>query len=395
MADAVEAGWTIRTLVHASAVANQPLVRRLAATAHAKGGSVIAVSEAVLEKISRRDNPQTVLGVFEQRLTAVDSIRPAGNDVWVALEAVRDPGNLGTIVRTADAVGARGVILVGNTVDPFSVEAVRATMGSIFAVPLARASIADFARLARRWPGPVVGTHLAGQDRLSRRRLSRTGAAGHGRRAGRADGGCGGPVQDAHQDPDGGQGRLAQPRHRHRRHAVRDPPRGADARWLRFIRIRGRPDRSPPSASASSWPWSSSTRSAKLIVQARLPEGQPIDVLPILALLHVRNTGIAFSLLANSGFGVILLPLVVTAVVLAFWAHNREGGKLAAAGFALILGGAIGNLIDRLRLGYVTDFLLLHFGDWTLFVFNLADAALTLGPALLLLVYLWPAKKDA
>jgi TrmH family RNA methyltransferase len=163
VADAVEAGWTIRTLVHASKIANQPLVRRLAETAHAKGGGVIAVSEAVLEKISRRDNPQTVLGVFEQRLTAADSIHPAGNDVWVALEAVRDPGNLGTIVRTADAVGARGVILVGNTVDPFSVEAVRATMGSIFAVPLARLRIADFARLARRWPGPVVGTHLAGK----------------------------------------------------------------------------------------------------------------------------------------------------------------------------------------------------------------------------------------
>lgn len=163
VADAVEAGWTIRTLVHAGTVANQPLVRRLAEAAQAQGGGVIAVSAAVLEKISRRDNPQTVLGVFEQRLTTVDGIRPAGNDVWVALEAVRDPGNLGTIVRTADAVGARGVILVGNTVDPFSVEAVRATMGSIFAVPLARAGIADFARLARRWPGPVVGTHLSGR----------------------------------------------------------------------------------------------------------------------------------------------------------------------------------------------------------------------------------------
>lgn len=163
VADAVEAGWTLRTLVHASAAAGQPLVQRLAATAHAKGGSVIAVSEAVLEKISRRDNPQTVLGVFEQRLTAADSIRPAGDDVWVVLEAVRDPGNLGTIVRTADAVGAKGVILIGNTVDPFSVEAVRATMGSIFAVPLARASLADFAKLARRWPGPVVGTHLSGR----------------------------------------------------------------------------------------------------------------------------------------------------------------------------------------------------------------------------------------
>ncbi len=135
---------------------------------------------------------------------------------------------------------------------------------------------------------------------------------------------------------------------------------------------------------------------AKMIVVARLPVDHPaVDVMPILALLHVHNTGIAFSLLANSGVSLVALPLAVTAVVLAFWSHNREGGRLAATAFALILGGAIGNLIDRLRLGYVTDFLLLHFGDWTLFVFNLADAALTLGPALLLVVYLWPAKKDA
>jgi signal peptidase II len=134
-------------------------------------------------------------------------------------------------------------------------------------------------------------------------------------------------------------------------------------------------------------------QAAKLIVQARLAENHPIEVLPILALLHVHNTGIAFSLFAHSGFGLIALPLVVTVIVLAFWAHNREGGRPAAAGFALILGGAIGNLIDRLRLGYVTDFLLLHFGDWTLFVFNVADAALTLGPALLLVVYMWPQKK--
>ena len=134
---------------------------------------------------------------------------------------------------------------------------------------------------------------------------------------------------------------------------------------------------------------------SKLVVQARLPEGHAVDVLPILTLLHVHNTGIAFSMFAGSGFALILLPLVVTAVVLGFWAHNREGGRPAAAGFALILGGAIGNLIDRLRLGYVTDFLLLHFGNWTLFVFNLADAALTLGPALLILVYLWPARAAA
>jgi RNA methyltransferase, TrmH family len=160
VADAVEAGWTIRQLLYATRAGETPLVVRLAATAHARGGQVVSVSEAVLEKISRRENPQTVIGVFEQRLSPLSSIAPAAKAVWVALEGVRDPGNLGTIVRTVDAVGASGVILVGETVDPFSIEAVRATMGSIFAVPLARTNRAEFVGFTARWPGLVVGTRL-------------------------------------------------------------------------------------------------------------------------------------------------------------------------------------------------------------------------------------------
>ena len=161
VADAVDAGWAIRTLVHADTVGHQPLVKRLAATARGGGATVLAVSEAVLGKISRRDNPQTVLGVFEQRTLAAKAIRPGADAVWVALESVRDPGNLGTIVRTVDAAGASGVMLIGDTVDPFSIEAVRATMGSIFNVALCRLRQAEFATIAGGWPGMVVGTHLA------------------------------------------------------------------------------------------------------------------------------------------------------------------------------------------------------------------------------------------
>lgn len=161
VADAIEAGWRCRTLVHAARVANEALVERLSTVARARGADIVSVSEAVLEKIARRENPQAVLGVFEQRLVRAGDIRPRETDVCVVLEAVRDPGNLGTIVRTADAVGAAGVILVGDTVDPFSIEAVRATMGSVFHVPLTRASHAEFAALRSRWPGTVVGTHLS------------------------------------------------------------------------------------------------------------------------------------------------------------------------------------------------------------------------------------------
>jgi TrmH family RNA methyltransferase len=162
VADALEQNWTIRTLVHSDRVANEALVRHLSDRTMSDGGQVLEVSEAVLGKITRRDNPQTVIGVFEQRLTPLNEIRPSEDDVWVGLESVRDPGNLGTILRTIDAVGAKGAILIGETVDPFSLEAVRATMGSIFNVEIARAGESEFAGLAAGWPGTIVGTHLSG-----------------------------------------------------------------------------------------------------------------------------------------------------------------------------------------------------------------------------------------
>jgi TrmH family RNA methyltransferase len=105
------------------------------------------------------------VGVFRQAFRALDQVRPETAACFVALHRVRDPGNLGTIVRTADAAGCGAVILVGECCDPYSVEAVRATMGSIFAVPLTRCSESEFAAWRARWPGSVVGTLLsAGTD---------------------------------------------------------------------------------------------------------------------------------------------------------------------------------------------------------------------------------------
>ncbi len=154
--EGVRLGRAPTLLLHGEAASSHPLLREAAAVA----AETALVSEAILEKISRRDNPQAVLGVFEQAFTPLEAISPTTARCWVALEAVRDPGNLGTIVRTADAAGSGAVILVGTCCDPFSVEAVRATMGSIFAVPLVKADIETFVSWAARWPGAVVGTHL-------------------------------------------------------------------------------------------------------------------------------------------------------------------------------------------------------------------------------------------
>jgi RNA methyltransferase, TrmH family len=154
--EAVDLGRAPRLLLHGAEAAEHPLLRRAAAIA----SETLEVTPAILAKISRRENPQTVLGVFEQAFTPLGEIEPAAAGCWVALQAVRDPGNLGTILRTADAAGCGGVILVGDCCDPYSVEAVRATMGSIFAVTIAKATIEAFLMWRRAWPGSVVGTLL-------------------------------------------------------------------------------------------------------------------------------------------------------------------------------------------------------------------------------------------
>jgi signal peptidase II len=134
----------------------------------------------------------------------------------------------------------------------------------------------------------------------------------------------------------------------------------------------------------------------KSVADATIEPGRFIDILPILQLYLTYNTGIAFSFLRGSNSTLLLIAvIVVTIAILVFWARSREGGKLAALGFGFIVGGAIGNIVDRLVYGHVIDFLLLHIGDRTLFVFNLADVALTLGPILLVIAFLLPQRRSA
>ncbi len=160
--DALDAGWRVRTLIQARSQRGNDRVEALAARCVAAGADVLLVPEKLLGTITRRDNPQMVAAVMQRRFADPRRIDPAPGDVWIALDRVRDPGNLGTIIRTADAAGAAGVILVGETTDPFATETVRATMGSIFAVPVARMRQDAFIALARNWPGQIVGTHLEG-----------------------------------------------------------------------------------------------------------------------------------------------------------------------------------------------------------------------------------------
>lgn len=158
--EALDQGRVPKTLLVGQDARPHPLLDRARAETTRAGGEIIVVTHAILEKISRRDNPQTVLAVFEQKYTPLDDLTPDSAPCWVALEQVRDPGNLGTIIRTADAAGCGGVILIGDCVDPFSVEAVRATMGSVFAVAISKATPEQFLAWRAKWPGSVIGTRL-------------------------------------------------------------------------------------------------------------------------------------------------------------------------------------------------------------------------------------------
>ncbi|MCL4768036.1 MAG: RNA methyltransferase [Hyphomicrobiaceae bacterium] len=160
-----EHGWRPKTLLHQAGAADGGIHRELVAWAAGSGAEILEVSEAVLGKVASKDNPQSMLAVFQQAWQPPpDACGVPPEAVWIGLEEVRDPGNLGTIIRTADAVGAAGVMLIGTCCDPYSREAVRASMGSTFAVPLVRTGREAFLQWRRSWPGEVVGTHLAAAE---------------------------------------------------------------------------------------------------------------------------------------------------------------------------------------------------------------------------------------
>ncbi|MEM1377950.1 MAG: signal peptidase II [Pseudomonadota bacterium] len=130
----------------------------------------------------------------------------------------------------------------------------------------------------------------------------------------------------------------------------------------------------------------------KWLVETRMEFQEATQLLPFFSLYRTHNFGIAFSMFSGQApIVLILVASAVTAFVSWLWVTSPKEDWIAHAGFALIIGGAIGNLIDRVRLGYVVDYFLFHLPTWSFAVFNLADAAITVGAGLVLLneVVVW------
>ncbi len=160
LTDARVSGRMPEMLVMATGREPHPLIAELEHAVLAAGGEVIEMDAAILSKVTGKDNPQAIAGVFAEFDTALDAVDRTTAPIWLVAQALRDPGNLGTMLRTGDAVGAGGLILIDDCADPFSVEAVRASMGAVFTQRIAQARWEDFVPWLRGGPGQLVAASL-------------------------------------------------------------------------------------------------------------------------------------------------------------------------------------------------------------------------------------------
>lgn len=157
--DARVSGRLPQTLVMADG-REHPLLARMEADVVAAGGEVIATTPDILSKITGKENAQVVAGVFDEWNTSLEMLDRKAAPIWLVAQALRDPGNLGTMLRTCDAVGAGGLILIDDCADPFSAEAVRASMGAVFTVGLAQARWEEFFPWLREGTSQLVAASL-------------------------------------------------------------------------------------------------------------------------------------------------------------------------------------------------------------------------------------------
>jgi TrmH family RNA methyltransferase len=160
LAEARDSGRLPEVIAYAPKGGVHPLAAEIIAAAEAEGADIIETTPDILSKMSGKDNPQAILGVYSQPDTGLAAIDRGSAPLWLVAQALRDPGNLGTMLRTGDAAGAGGLILIDDCADPYSVEAVRASMGAIFTQQVATARWDEFLPWLRGGPGQLVGTSL-------------------------------------------------------------------------------------------------------------------------------------------------------------------------------------------------------------------------------------------
>ena len=163
--EAAQAGARIEYLCYAPELLTSEFAAHLIQEQAARGVLCLAVAAELFADLAEKDNPPGILAVVHQPSHSLEQLAPAINPWLVALVAPQDPGNIGTILRTIDAVGANGLILLGQSADPYHPSAVRASMGTIFWYPVVEAEFTGFAAWSARNGYTIYGTSThASQD---------------------------------------------------------------------------------------------------------------------------------------------------------------------------------------------------------------------------------------
>lgn len=156
--EAVQVGAPVEALVIAPDLLESRFARSLCEDQRRMGVPVLEVTKEVFQSISDKDGPQGLAAVIRQRWDSPAIAGQVARRRFVALSRVQDPGNLGTVLRTSDAAGFAGVILVGPTADPYDPACVRASMGAIFSQRLVRLTVEEFVAWKKQYGYTLVGT---------------------------------------------------------------------------------------------------------------------------------------------------------------------------------------------------------------------------------------------
>ncbi|MVP01798.1 TrmH family RNA methyltransferase [Paenibacillus lutrae] len=160
--EAVRAGAAVRTIVYE---ADKGLPPKLAAGAADAGIETVSVTRAIMERCTDTETPQGVFAVVDKPAAPAEALLAEGGaGLVVAVDGVQDPGNLGTIIRSADAVGAAAVVLGRGTVDLYNPKTIRSTMGSLFHLPIVEADLQELLPAAREAGRQIVVTSLQAQS---------------------------------------------------------------------------------------------------------------------------------------------------------------------------------------------------------------------------------------
>jgi len=162
--EAVQLKADIETIIVAPELLTSEIGLKVVAQAKTMNCEILETSAQVFRSIALKDGPQGIAAVVKQRWVDLETVHLNPGDLWVALVEVADPGNLGTILRTLDSVGGKGVILLDRATDPYDLTALRASMGAIFSLRLIKTSLDEFSQWKQRNQIQVIGAAGDGSE---------------------------------------------------------------------------------------------------------------------------------------------------------------------------------------------------------------------------------------